>query len=138
MGRVEVGRIESPRGRQAAERDVVTPAARDRRVISDRRLGVGVRTERAVSVEAGRPGSGPRRHVENGAEFQAVLRRIRALDEVDEGEIVEIDLAADVPVQLLRQRHTVDLIVDDPVVAVDVNDAVRAPEPPRASGSPFG
>ncbi len=125
--RRKIGRIQTARGLHAGKREVETSAPRDRRVVADRAVDVGIRTERRVGRESGRSGSGASRHVEHGTELEAVLRRVRSLDHVDEREIVEIDLAADIAIEFLRKRDAVDLVVDDAVIAVDVNDAVRSP-----------
>ncbi len=134
MRRVPVGRVEPARGRRTAQRDVEAAAAFQRRVVTHRRLCVGVRSERCVTVDPGRPGARSCGHVEDGAEAQAVLRGIRSLDEVDEGKVVDVDLAADIAVQFLRQRHAVDHVVDDAVIAIDVNHAVGALHGPRHLG----
>src|ERR1700727_107257 len=94
-------------------------------MIAERRLRVGERTRSDVAVEAGGPDAGTRRHVEDRPELQTVLRRVRTFDDVDERKIVDVDLGADVAVELLRQRYAVENVVDNAVVPIEMHDAVR-------------
>ncbi|HLJ84556.1 MAG TPA: hypothetical protein VKT51_10325 [Candidatus Eremiobacteraceae bacterium] len=136
--RVEVRRIQAACGLLTADRHVETAPARDRRVKAERRVESRVGSDGRIVVDSRQPGSGPRRHIEHGAEFQTVLRRVRALEEVDEREVVQVDLASDIAIELLRQRDAVEQVVDDAVVAVHVHDAVCAADRARKLDLHFG
>src|ERR1700677_1883247 len=121
MWRTEVRRIEPAGGIEAGDGDLESASTWQRRVVTERALGRRVGAEGEVAVESGRSGARSSRHIENRAEFQSVLRGIRTLDEVDKGQVVQIDLAADIPVELLRQGHAIQHVVDDAVVAIHMD-----------------
>ena len=102
MRRIEVGRIERAIRLFVPEREVDAAAAAQWCVIAQGLIDIAIRSVAYAAVESGRTRAGARGDVEHGAEAQTVLRRVRALDRVEIGDVVRIDLAADFPVERLR------------------------------------
>jgi hypothetical protein len=123
--RVGIGRIESAIARFIARGDDER-ALPDVRVICDVRIDGEKRARVELRDKARRSAAVARVHVDDRREPLAVLGRIRALERLDGGDIVGIELRPDRPIEFLRNRYSVDDVVDVAVVAVDVNDAVGA------------
>lgn len=119
--------IEAARAALIAERDRDGTAVPERRMVAEGGVGRIVRPNPQIAVESRGAAARARRDVDDRAEPFAILCRIRTFDDVGERDVVRIELRSDVPIEFLRNRDAVDDIVDVPVIAVDVNDAVGPP-----------